>query len=362
MDQIFFGNTLVAYIWFGSWIIGALFLKKPIANLIINILAGIFKKHLYETNSKEFRNILSKRLANFILIIALYIAVQQIDFPQSWNLAAVDDFGLRKVLVVIYGLIFGISLIGVILDIIDCVKLVITNKFESKEIGSHKAKVIPFATDFIKIIVAIFTGLVVLSEVFNINVGTLVAGLGIGGLAVALAAKDTFENLLGSFVIYFDKPFFIGEFIYLNDTYCTVDRVGLRSTRFRTVDRTYMTLPNKKVVENAIYNYSMRDMRRVDRMVQLSRATSHTQMTKIVGEIKEYILNNERTNHESIYVNFNEITPISLDIRTQYYVAIDDWSVYLEVVEEVNLKILEIIESNNAELAYPTTNVNLNKK
>ncbi len=361
MHQQFFGNTLGGYIWLACWIAGGLIFKDPIADAIINIFVKVFKNQLYDISAERFRSLLSKSLSTFIFIIVIYIAVQPLDFPDIWNLAHAKNSGLREAIYIIYGLIFGISLTIVILKIIDCTSLVISRKYETKEKNASVVQVVPFATDFTKIIIGIIAILIIISTIFHINVGTLIAGLGIGGLAIALASKETLENLLGSFIIYFDKPFLIGEFIKIGNTYCTVDKVGLRSTRFRTIYRTYLTLPNKNVVENAIYNYTLRDMRRVDRVIQLSRKTSYSQLRKIIAEIKDFILNNERTDSDSIYLNFHEISDISLDIRIQYYVSINDWGVYLEVVEEVNFKILEIIENNNAELAYPTRTINMNK-
>jgi MscS family membrane protein len=361
MHQQFFGNTLGGYIWLVCWIVGGLIFKDPIANAVINIFAKVFKKQLYDISADRFRSILSRSLSTFIFIVIIYIAVQPLGFPDFWNLSHAKESGLKEAIFIIYGFVFGISLTKVILKIIDCASLVVATKYETKKESTSVAQVVPFATDFTKIIIGVIALLIIISTLFHINVGTLVAGLGIGGLAIAMASKETLENLLGSFIIYFDKPFLIGEFIKIGDTYCTVDKVGLRSTRFRTIYRTYLTLPNKKVVENAIYNYTLRDMRRVDRVIQISRKTSYSQLKKIIEEIREYILQNERTDSDSIYLNFHEISSISLDIRIQYYVSINDWAVYLEVVEEVNFKILEIIENNNAELAYPTRTINMNR-
>jgi MscS family membrane protein len=361
MHQQFLGNTLGEYIWFIGWIVGAFIFKRPVADALINIFSKIFKKRLYGVSAEKLQSILSRSLSIFIFIVLIFVAVQPIHFPDSWNFATAKGFGIKGALVILYGVIFGISLTHVILKIIGCIGLITSRKYETEERKSSVSQVVPFATDFIKIIIAVLAGLIIISTIFHINVGAIVAGLGIGGLAIALAAKDTFQNLLGSFIIYFDKPFLIGEFIYINDTYCTVDKVGLRSTRFRTIYRTYMTLPNNKVVESAIYNYTMRDMRRADRIVQLSRKTTHSQITSIIAEIREFIDQNERASSDSLYINFHEISDISLDIRLQYYVIINDWSVYLEVVEEVNLKLLEIIEKNDAELAYPTRTIRMNE-
>ncbi len=363
MDSLFLGNTWSVYSWFGAWIIGAFIFKKLIANTFIAIITRLFKKQLYEVSAKELKEILSKSLQFFILIVAIYIAVQPLHFPKDWSYwVHAENFDVQKALWFIYRLIFGISLTWVFLKIIECIGLIFSKKYEKRGKTSI-LQVIPFGVDFTKIIVAIIAGLVIISQLFHINVATFVAGLGIGGVAIALAAKETLENLLGSFIIFLDKPFLVGDFIYINNTYCTVDKVGLRSTRFRTINRTYLTLPNRVVIGHGIENYSLRDMRRADRTIQLSRKTTFSQITKIIEETKAFLKQNNRTSTEdNMYVNFHQISDVSLDIRLQYYVTIDDWAVYLEVVEEVNLKLLEIIENNKAELAYPTRTIQINQQ
>src|SRR5699024_1342262 len=124
--------------------------------------------------------------------------------------------GLRMVILIIYEIIFGIALTIVFIRLADILSLILLRKYESKEEEEeHKSliQIIPFATDFTKLVIGIIAALVILSTVFNINIGAIIAGLGIGGIAVALAAKETLENLLGSFIIYMDKPFEIGDFI-----------------------------------------------------------------------------------------------------------------------------------------------------
>src|SRR5690625_4665069 len=133
IEQEFLGNTLGGYIWCAGWIFGGFILKRFFANGIINLIAILFKKLLYDIPAKKFREVLGKSLGTFIFIALIYIAFQYIDFPESWNMAGIEEFGVRKALSILYGIIFGIALASVILRIIDCVSIVVSRKYEIKE-------------------------------------------------------------------------------------------------------------------------------------------------------------------------------------------------------------------------------------
>jgi len=356
MSDVYFGNTLNAYIWFFGWIIGAFLLRKFTPKILIKTLYKVFKKQVYEIPVERVHENLGKPIGDLIFVIFVYVAVQYIDFPPSWNLVETDQFGLKKVLLILYQILFGIVLIRVFLGVADIISLVMLKKYEEDEERTSMVNIIPFATDFMKLMIGLIGALIILSTVFSINVGAIVAGLGIGGIAIAMAAKETLENLLGSFIIYMDKPFEIGDFIKVKDTYCTVEKVGFRSSRLRTLQQSRITMPNKMLVESSIDNYTLRTSRRTDRVIQLSRQTSYSQITQIIAEVKEYIINHELTINDT-YVNFHEIGNSSLDIRIQYYVNAD-WEGYLGVVGNINLEILKIIEQNGTQLAYPTRTLN----
>lgn len=363
MEQEFLSNTLGGYVWLVSWIIGGFVFRNILAKITINFFTRTFRKVLHGVESGEFHRLMRKPLRGLIFIITLYISFQYVDFPESWNIASGEEFGLRQFISLAYGVFFGAQITFLILRVVDCIGLIIAGKYEIKEENEEIApvtQIIPFAIDFVKFLIIIFSTFLILSVVFNINIGTLVAGLGIGGLAVALAAKETFENLLGSFIIYLDKPFEIGDFIKVNDTFFTVEKVGFRSTRLRTLEMTRMTMPNKLLIESNIDNYTLRSARRVDRRLPLSRLTTFSQANKIIEEIK-LAINDHPLTTEDIYVNFHEISNYALEVRIQYYVNTKEWLIYLGVVEEVNFKILQIIEENSAEVAYPTTLINVNK-
>src|SRR6185369_10292037 len=123
-------------------------------------------------------------------------------------------------------------------------------------------QLVPFLREAIKIIIGVFSFFFILGAVFHINIASLIAGLGIGGLAFALAAKETLENLLGSFTIFLDKPFVVGDVVKVGSAEGTIENIGFRSTRIRTLEKTLLTVPNKKMVDAELDNLTERVVRR----------------------------------------------------------------------------------------------------
>lgn len=219
-------------------------------------------------------------------------------------------------------------------------------------------QLVPFLAEILKIFIWIIAVLVMLNQVFELNVGSLVAGLGIGGLAIALAAQDTLTNLLGSFTIFFDKPFVVGDLVTVGNITGVVEKVGFRSTRIRTLEKSYVTLPNKKMIEAELDNLTLRTYRRVDFNVGLTYDTPSASIKSIVSEIQNYIDHHPNTNEEG-KVKFMEFGDSSLNIMVLYYIDTMDWGVFLDIKEEINYKIMELVEKNGSSFAFPSTSVYL---
>ena len=259
-----------------------------------------------------------------------------------------------------YGVLLGVNITWLIVKLADCIAYILKEKAEKTE-SKQDDQLIPFVTDITKVIIWIFGLLVVISNVFDINVGSLVAGLGIGGLAVALAAQETLENLLGSFTIFLDKPFMVGDLVTVNGITGTVERVGLRSTRIRTLEKSYVTVPNKKMINAELDNLTLRTSRRVDFMIGLIYGTKLNDMQNIINEVQTLIDNHPQTSDTDNIVRFFEFADSSLNIRVIYFVNTMDWNIFLDVKQEINFKIMEIVEKNNTSFAFPSTSVYIEK-
>ena len=224
----------------------------------------------------------------------------------------------------------------------------------SREIGG-------FLVKLIKAFVIVVSTLAVLQE-WGINVSALLASLGLMGLAVSLAAKDTLENIISGFVILLDKPILTGETGNIAGVQGTVEDIGLRSTKIRTFDKTLVTIPNREIVNQNIENWSRRDRRRVRTYIGVVYSTTREQMESILRDIREMLANHPRVSQkDGFYVHFEVFGDSSLNILLQYYTDTADYGEYLKIVEDINLKIMEIVERNGSSFAFPSRSIYVEK-
>ena len=220
----------------------------------------------------------------------------------------------------------------------------------SKEVGN-------FILTILKILI-MGVGLGAMLQVWGINVTALVASLGIGGLAFALAAKDTASNLFGSFSLLADKSIRIGEWIKVGGVEGTVEDIGMRTTKVRSFGKSLITVPNQIVANHPIENFSRRGVRRIKMRIGLTYDTSSTQMSHIVEEIKYMLHTHEHiAQKETLLVNFESFGDSALNIFIYTFTSTANWARYLEIREDIHFKIMKIVEDNNASFAFPSQSI-----
>jgi len=203
------------------------------------------------------------------------------------------------------------------------------------------------------IILAIGLGSIL--QIWGINVAGLVAGLGIGGLAFALAAKDTAANLFGSIALLLDKSIRIGEWIKIDGVEGVVEDIGMRTTKIRSFQKSLITLPNQVIANSPIENFSRRGIRRIKMTIGLTYDAKSEQIEKVILEIKTMLRNNtDIAQKETMLVNFTTFDDSSLGILIYTFTNTSNWERYLAIKEDVNLKIMKIVEDNNTAFAFPS--------
>ncbi|HIP51688.1 MAG TPA: mechanosensitive ion channel family protein [Campylobacterales bacterium] len=203
--------------------------------------------------------------------------------------------------------------------------------------------------------IVLFVGLGAVLQVWGINIAGLVAGLGIGGLAFALAAKDTAANLFGSIALLLDKSIRIGEWIKIDGVEGTVEDIGMRTTKIRSFGKSLITLPNQVIANSPIENFSRRGVRRIKMTIGVTYSTSSAQMKKILTDITTMLRNHKDiAQKETLLVNFTSFGDSSLDIFIYTFSNTANWANYMDIKEDVNLKIMKIIEDNNSDFAFPS--------
>ena len=216
-----------------------------------------------------------------------------------------------------------------------------------------------FILAFIRgIIIAV--GLGVILRVWGINVAGLVAGLGIGGLAFALAAKDTAANLFGSIALLLDKSIRIGEWIKIDGVEGVVEDIGMRTTKIRSFQKSLITLPNQVIANSPIENFSRRGIRRIKMTIGLTYDTSSEQMQKVLVDIKSMLQTHKGiSQRDTMLVNFTTFDDSSLGILIYTFSNTSNWAKYMSIKEDVNLKIMKIVEENRTAFAFPSQSLYL---
>lgn len=356
LDRTFLGNTAEAYLWFLGIILVGLILKRLVSILLTRVVFRVVKKYSTGVGYEKLLSLLEKPLGLLVLLITLYLAFLHLDFPASWKMAPVDQVGWKMVIYRTYqiGVIFAIT--WAFLRLVDFFGLILMHRASLTE-SKTDDQLVPFIRESIKIIIVILSVFFILGAVFHLNIASLVAGLGIGGLAVALAAKESLENLFGSFTIFLDKPFIVGDLVKIGNITGNIERIGFRSTRIRTVDKTYVTLPNKKMIDGELDNLTLRTFRRASFYIGLTYNTPPSKMKAIVEDLKVFLEEHPMIQKGEVHVRFYEFAASSLNLRIDYLVNTIDWVIYLTVREEVNYKIIDIVSAHGCEFAFPTTTV-----
>jgi MscS family membrane protein len=355
----YLGNTIQQYLLFLLIIFSGLFFKHFVSRISNRLIYFLIRRKAEGVSLIRFQELLHKPFSFTLMLVVIYIAFNQLRFPEEWQMNPVNEFGINMVLYRLFFILLYSGFIWLVLRTVDFAGLIFIERINKKE-DKPSMQVISFFIDSIKVIVVIFGVLIFLSSIFYINVGTLITGLGIGGLAVALAARESLENLFGSFTIFIDKPFVVGDMVKVGETIGVVENVGFRSTRLRTLDKSYVTLPNKKMIDSELENLTLRTSRRANFSISLTYHTSIEQMRAIVEEIQTFIDNHPNTTVDG-RVRFKEFGESSLDIMVMYYVDTMDWTTYLNVREEINYRIMEIVEAHKASFAFPSTSVYIEK-
>lgn len=252
-----------------------------------------------------------------------------------------------------------IALLWVMVGVID----LIIHRFADrmKRNGQHDAVVLlkPAATS-IKLII-ILIAVVSWMDNLGYQVTTILAGLGVGGVAVALAAQKSLENLLGSITIYASQPVRVGDFCKFGDTLGTVEEIGLRATQLRTLGRTVVHVPNALFSSKEIENLTQRDKILYRTRLRLSYNDTPEQVRQVLMNIRELIDQHEYIDEENSRVRFLEFGEYAQELELYVYIKTMDFAEYLEQVEDVNLRISDVIESAGAHLTVPVKDINLNQ-
>ena len=361
-DQVFWGNTVKVYCLFGGILFFGLIFKKIVSKLLSKLLFKLFRSFSNQSHDEAFVALLVKPIETFILLSTLYLSINQLKHPlevaifhYSKLVGKVKEsipVSIGDCIDRIFLFMIILSFFWIILRIIDFISHVLLYKASLTDNKSDD-QLVPFLKELFKTIVIFIGFFTLLGFVFEVNVLTLITGLGIGGIAIALAAKESLENLIGSFTIFLDKPFIVGDLVKVDGVEGTVEKVGFRSTRIRTSEKTMATIPNRGMIDGVLENLSLRNSRKVGFTIGLTYETNSESLRKIITEIEMYINEHQGTNDDG-NASFKSFGDSGLNVEVNYFVSVLNYSEFLRIRQEINLEIMDIVMRNKSDFAYPT--------
>ena len=339
------GNTATHYAIFALILVGAILLRRFVTTIIFNRLKRLAAKTETTLDDKLFPA-LEGPVATFVMVTGIFASVKVLKLSETADRTIGYGSTVAFSLVVFWGLLRAF---GAVLDHMHEVA-------REKQMG-----VAAFMPWIKKTLVAIFVviGVLITVQSLGFNVSTILSGLGIGGLAFALAAQDTIANLFGSIVVAIDQPFKVGETVRIGANTGLVEDIGLRSTKIRLIDKSLVILPNKLVSSEAIVNLSRFTQRRVEQVIGLTYDTRPDQMEAIVEEVRQIILAETVVDAESVMVFFRDFSASSLDLWIVYLTTGDDFQEGLALRQRVNLAIMRAVAARGLSFAFPTQTMHL---
>ncbi len=214
----------------------------------------------------------------------------------------------------------------------------------------------PFISKVLRIVIVFLSASIIIQE-WGYNVEGFIAGLGLGGLAFALAAQDTIANVFGGLVIITEKPFGLDDWIETPSVEGSVEDISFRSTRIRTFAHAMVTVPNATLAKEAITNWSRMGKRRITFNLGIMYSTPHTKIENSIKRIKKLLNEDEEIHKETIFVTFDKFDNSSLNIFTYFFTKTTIWGEYLRVKEKINFGIMKILEEEGVKVAFPSTSV-----
>jgi MscS family membrane protein len=187
-----------------------------------------------------------------------------------------------------------------------------------------------------------------------VPVAPLIASLGVGGLAIALPVRPTLENILGGFTLFADTPVRVGDFCLYSDKLGTVEEIGLRSTRIRSVERTVVTVPNAEFSQMQLENFTRRDRMLLKTRLRLRYETTPEQLRYVLAKLRELLIAHPMVSPDPARVRFVGFGDYSLDVELFAYVLSADYNAYLGILEDLNLRIMDIVEEAGTGFAFPS--------
>jgi MscS family membrane protein len=348
LDKIFLDNSIRSYLFVAGTLLLIFLLKRLLSQYVAGLLFAIIKRVVRGVDKKSFVKLVVSPLEVFLLVLTTIIALDKLTFPKDLNVV-IYKANVREFVDAISVIVLIIVFIWLLLRIMDFITLILHHRADQTADPTDN-QLIVFFKDFFKVVLVIFGILLILKFAFHYDIGNLLTGLSIATAAIALSTRESLENLIASFIIFFDKPFTLGDQVKVHDITGTVERIGLRSTRIRTDMKTYVTVPNKQMVDSILDNLSLRTQRRALVTLELHAETPHDSVNQFVQRVKN-LFNQRKDQVENHTVFLSDILKNAFIIHVEFFTAPIPVANFNELRQQVNLSLINLMEEMNIKLA-----------
>lgn len=340
-------NTIRSYSYVLAIIILALFFKRFVSKYLTALLFKLIVKAGRKFNKEAFCNLLIEPLEVFLLVLVVIISFDKLNYPAQWELT-IYKLKLSHLIEALATATMVVVFIWLCLRIIDFIATVLEEKVNISKSQTDNQLVV-FFKDFFKVLLVIIGGLLFIRFVFNKDVGNLLTGLSIVGAAIALATRESLENLIASFIIFFDKPFVTGDTVKVHNFTGTIEKIGLRSTRIRTLDKTYISVPNKQMVDSIVDNISLRTQRKVDIRLELKLSVTTSELKQFLESLKQLL---QKPSIQKSAVHFAETGKNANVVTIEYFCGMDSSDDQFNSLKDtINFEIMSLIEQSGIDFA-----------
>lgn len=341
LDQTYLGINLFNLVLAVFAFLLVLVVHSIFEKVVCSYLKKISQKNETSVNENLIYS-LKPAIQILFLILGLWIFSIVLGVPKD-EMLIIERFVRTLILVDLFYALF---------KIIDIASFVLKTKTILTDNGMN-VTLINFLNKIVKFITVLIAVMTLLEE-WDYNVSAIIAGLGVGGIAIGLAAKDSVANIFGSITILTDRPFCIGDWIKTVNIEGIVEDIGLRSTKVRAFDRSLVVIPNSVIANDSIINFSKMEKRRVKFKLGLTYNSNSFQIEELTGRIKGLLINNPEIHQNDITVNLTDFGASSLEITISFFTITTECEKYLETQQDIKLKIMKIVEDLNLSIAWPT--------
>lgn len=351
LHRVFLNIELWRYIASLVVLLGGFALKKILEVFVLQKLIRVFSRTAFKYD-EMIVEALGKPLTAFVIVFCIYLATIII----AGGLKLSPD--VSSLLNTAHLVALGCVVVWAAYRLVD----VFAHYLDTLAAGgddSVKGQFIPVLKQSLRIFTVIIGTLTILATL-HVDIKALLGGLGIGGIAIALAAQDAVGNFIGTISIFTERPFKVGDWIQVgNKVDGNVEQIGFRSTKVRTWPKTQMTIPNKILATEIVDNWSRMPKRRIKMTVGVTYSTTAEQMEELLRRIRQLLRDDEGVDQDMFLVRFTDFGASSLDIFLYYFSKSIKWDEHLAVRERINLNIMRIIREMGLSIAFPTRSVYL---